>query len=185
MAEATSAYFVIYLAQGAVSTCSAINNPSGPILLRKKLPQLCHLNKLSLLYPSFISSANISWFIFISDNIYSQAIHYIGVRESELVDLRGNSRISVAEKPRILLTNQLGKVVTVNKPQNCIAIQDMKFRCIKNPSLCEKTGFTFALWLRNRGNNEQYIAYGIRAHKGSGIIVVFLNERQIAIFIDS
>ena len=91
----------------------------------------------------------------------------------------------MAEKPNILLTKQLKKVVTVNKPQNCITVKDMKFQCIKNPSFCENTGFTIALWLRNRGDNEQYIAYGIRAHKGSGIIDIFLYEGQNTLFIDS
>ena len=97
-------------------------------------------------------------------------------------DLRGNSKVSVPERPKILTTKQLGKAVSLNGRQDCITIKDIKIRCIKNPHLCKDTGFTFALWLRNHGIKQQYIAYSIKSHKGSGKIdylVIQTNARNL------
>jgi len=109
----------------------------------------------------------IEYFLLILGIVYLQTTHYIGIRGQKLYDVRGNSKVSMPERPRILATKQLGQVVSLNGRQDCITIKDMKIRCINNPHLCKDSGFTYALWLRNHGNKEQYIAYSIKSHKGS------------------
>ena len=83
------------------------------------------------------------------------------------------------ETPRILSTTQLREVVELNGRHDCITLKDIKFQCIRNPSLCQDTGFTVALWLRNHDNKQQNIVYAIQDHRGSGMSSTFFFYKEV------
>lgn len=104
-----------------------------------------------------------------------QAVHYLTLRNGVLIDMKGNSKVDLSQRPKVIRTTQIGNVIELSGHQDCVTIKDMKFRCIKDPALCEKTGFTVASWIRNHGDKKQYIAYSTDALKKAGGNYVSLN----------
>ncbi|XP_065053363.1 uncharacterized protein LOC135682410 isoform X3 [Rhopilema esculentum] len=106
-------------------------------------------------------------------DIYRTAVHYFNVKTSPkptFTDFVGRGTVNLPPGKEINFseTEQLGRAIHFNGRDDCVLIDGKKFECIKDPTTCEKAGFTMAFWIRNRANKKQYIAYNRNAYNPSG-----------------